>query len=84
VRYLKISVADTGKGIEPEDQKRIFEPFYSSKIGGTGLGLPICKKIIASHRGGRIDVASKKGEGTTVNIFLPIIEGALNGDGIGE
>jgi PAS domain S-box-containing protein len=75
VRYLKISVADTGKGIEPEDQKRIFEPFYSSKIGGTGLGLPICKKIIASHRGGRIDVVSQKGEGTTVNILLPIIEG---------
>ena len=70
--YLKISISDTGKGIEPEHQKKIFEPFYSSKIGGTGLGLPICKKIIASHRGGRIDVVSKKGEGTTVNILLPI------------
>jgi len=45
VRYLKISVSDTGKGIDAEHQKRIFEPFYSSKIGGTGLGLPICKKI---------------------------------------
>jgi PAS domain S-box-containing protein len=75
VRYLKISVSDTGKGIDTEHQKRIFEPFYSSKIGGTGLGLPICKKIIASHRGGRIDVVSQKGEGTTVNILLPIIEG---------
>ncbi len=84
VRYLKISVSDTGKGIDDEHQKRIFEPFYSSKIGGTGLGLPICKKIIASHRGGSIDVVSKKGEGTTVNILLPIIEGALNGDGVSE
>ena len=83
-RYLKISISDTGKGIEPEHQKKIFEPFYSSKIGGTGLGLPICKKIIASHRGGHIDVVSEKGEGTTVNIFLPIIEEALDNDGVRE
>jgi two-component system sensor histidine kinase AtoS len=74
-RYLKISISDNGKGIEPEHQKKIFEPFFSSKIGGTGLGLPICQKIIASHRGGRIDVDSKKGAGTAVNIFLPITEG---------
>ena len=84
VRHLKISVTDTGKGIDTEHQKRIFEPFYSSKIGGTGLGLPICKKIIASHRGGHIDVVSEKGEGTTVNIFLPIIEEALDNDGVRE
>jgi two-component system sensor histidine kinase AtoS len=83
-RYLKISISDNGKGIAPEHQKKIFEPFFSSKIGGTGLGLPICKKIIASHRGGRIDVDSKKGAGTTVNIFLPISERASDSDGVIE
>jgi two-component system sensor histidine kinase AtoS len=83
-RYLKISISDNGKGIAPEHQKKIFEPFFSSKVGGTGLGLPICQKIIASHRGGRIDVESKKGAGTTVNIFLPISERASDSDGVIE
>ena len=83
-RYLKISISDNGKGIAPEHQKKIFEPFFSSKIGGTGLGLPICQKIIASHRGGRMDVISQEGEGTTVNILLPIIEREQQGDGVIE
>ena len=66
-----IEVADTGPGIPPEDLRRIFEPFYSRRVGGTGLGLPIARRIIAAH-GGRIDVESTVGEGTRVLVRLPV------------
>jgi len=66
-----IEVADTGPGIPPEDLRRIFEPFYSKRPSGTGLGLPIARRIVAAH-GGRIDVDSVVGEGTRVRIRLPV------------
>ena len=71
--YIKISIADTGTGIEPEKMSQIFEPFYTSKpIGeGTGLGLPIVHGIV-SDAGGHIDVASVVGKGTTFSVHLPI------------
>jgi nitrogen-specific signal transduction histidine kinase len=66
-----IAVADTGRGIPPEDRQRMFEPFYSRKRGGTGLGLSIARRIITAHRG-RIDVESEVGRGTRFLIRLPV------------
>jgi signal transduction histidine kinase len=67
---VRIEITDTGKGIEPEDIAKIFEPYYSTKETGTGLGLAIVKKAIDDH-GGSISVSSKIGSGTTFTIILP-------------
>jgi signal transduction histidine kinase len=69
-----ISVADTGSGIAPEEQRRIFQPFISKKPGGTGLGLAIAQRIVTAH-GGRIDVESVPEQGSRFTIFLPLVEG---------
>ena len=71
-RYVKISVTDTGVGIDEAIQHKIFEPFFTTKEvnRGTGLGLASAFSIIKSH-GGVINVHSKKGKGATFNIFLP-------------
>jgi signal transduction histidine kinase len=66
-----VVVRDTGPGIPPEHQERIFEPFFSSKSGGTGLGLPIAKRIVEAH-GGTIGIESRPGEGTAVTVTLPL------------
>jgi nitrogen fixation/metabolism regulation signal transduction histidine kinase len=65
-----IAVRDTGPGMSRETAGRIFELYFSTKDAGTGLGLPITKKIIEEH-GGTIRVASEPGRGTTVTIELP-------------
>jgi len=68
-----VSVADTGGGI-PEDQlNRIFEPFYTTKKKGSGLGLMLVQRIVRAH-GGRIDLQSQVGRGTTFRIWLPLHE----------
>ncbi|HOP06857.1 MAG TPA: ATP-binding protein [candidate division Zixibacteria bacterium] len=67
---IKVSVRDFGSGIPQEDISRIFTPFYSSRPGGTGLGLPLVSKIVELH-GGQINIESSVGEGTTVTISLP-------------
>jgi signal transduction histidine kinase len=69
-----ISITDNGVGIESEKIKKIFEPYYSTKDYGTGLGLTIVYKIIQEH-GGNIKVESKKGEGSDFTIFLPLSKG---------
>jgi signal transduction histidine kinase len=66
-----IVVSDSGRGIAGEEQGRVFEPFYSKKPGGTGLGLTIAQRIVAAH-GGRIDLESFSGGGTRFTIALPI------------
>jgi two-component system sensor histidine kinase PilS (NtrC family) len=68
---VAIAVSDTGPGILPEEQRRIFEPFYSRKRGGTGLGLAIVRRIVSAH-GGRIEVESATGKGTRFVIHLPL------------
>jgi PAS domain S-box-containing protein len=74
-RYVKVSVSDTGYGIEKEALERIFEPFFTTKKvnEGTGLGLSVVHGIIKSHDGA-IAVSSTPGEGTNFDIFLPRIE----------
>lgn len=66
-----ISVSDTGRGISAEDLDRIFNPFFTTTKGGTGLGLPAVRRIVRIH-GGRVEVSSTLGQGTTFTIHLPI------------
>jgi PAS domain S-box-containing protein len=68
-----VSVADTGGGIPHEQLNRIFEPFYTTKKKGSGLGLMIVQRIVRAH-GGRIDLESHVGRGTTFRIWLPLHE----------
>ncbi|HKP84092.1 MAG TPA: ATP-binding protein [Pyrinomonadaceae bacterium] len=67
---LRIEIVDTGSGISEEEVKKIFEPFYTTKEQGLGLGMPYSKKIIDQH-GGTISLDSQPGEGTTISIALP-------------
>jgi PAS domain S-box-containing protein len=68
-----VSVVDTGGGIPQEQINRIFEPFYTTKKKGTGLGLMIVQRIIQAH-GGRIELESHVGRGTTFRLWLPLYE----------
>jgi PAS domain S-box-containing protein len=77
-KSISISFADTGSGISEEIQKRIFEPFFSTKgANGTGLGLSVSYGIIEAH-GGHISVASEPAQGTTFMIELPMTEKSEN------
>lgn len=69
-----IEISDTGVGISQKDANKIFEPMYSTKIHGTGLGLSACKNIIEAHSG-HITAKSKKGKGTVVTVVLPFKPG---------
>jgi two-component system NtrC family sensor kinase len=66
-----LSVRDTGRGMEPGETERIFEPFYSTREGGTGLGLSLTRHVVDGH-GGRIECFSEKARGTTFVITLPL------------
>jgi signal transduction histidine kinase len=68
-----INVADTGPGIAPNEQRRIFQPFISKKPSGTGLGLAIAQRIVTAH-GGRIELESVPGQGSCFTICLPLVE----------
>ncbi len=74
---VRLSVRDSGIGIDPAHRSRIFDPFFSTKDEGTGLGLAIVYSIVDAHQG-RIDVESAVGQGTTCSIILP--HPAVGGD----
>ena len=74
--YCRIQISDSGPGIPPEDQEKIFNPYYTTHEEGTGLGLSIVERIVFDHKG-RIWVESSVGEGTAFYIDLPFEE--LNG-----
>jgi len=68
---IRVDVSDTGSGIDPDKIDIIFQPFYTTKPAGMGLGLTYCKEAVESHNGS-IKVKSKVGQGTTFTISLPI------------
>ncbi|WP_290617704.1 MULTISPECIES: sensor histidine kinase [unclassified Arsukibacterium] len=72
---VELTVRDSGKGIEKAEQKRIFEPFYTTKRsnGGSGLGLAIVYNLVASTLGGAISVDSTVGVGTSFRLTLPAV-----------
>ena len=72
-----VAVADTGPGIPPEQRDRIFDPYFTTKARGTGLGLPLAHKIVAAH-GGEIRVAARPGGGTVFTVLLPVATGESN------
>ena len=74
--YALLSVKDTGIGISPQDQERIFEPFYTTKVmarSGTGLGMAVVWGSVKDH-GGFIDFQSAVGQGTTFKLYFPLTE----------
>jgi two-component system sensor histidine kinase AtoS len=71
-RRLQVEIGDTGRGIAPTDAERVFTPFFTTKEGGTGLGLALTHKIIEDH-GGTIDFRSGPRAGTTFRIVLPLV-----------
>ncbi len=71
-KYLLIRIKDNGAGIKPELMEKIFTPFFTTKISGTGLGLPMVQKIIASHKGHISIKNNQHGCGVTVEVALPV------------
>ncbi len=67
---VEVSFADTGVGISKENMKKLFEPLFTTKARGVGLGLSICKNLVENN-GGEIEVQSEEGKGTTVTVSLP-------------
>jgi nitrogen fixation/metabolism regulation signal transduction histidine kinase len=67
---VTVAVSDTGAGMDEEALARVFEPYFSTKTTGTGLGLPIARRNIELN-GGTVEIASERGRGTTVTVRLP-------------
>jgi signal transduction histidine kinase len=65
-----VTIADEGKGMPPAILQQVFDPYFTTKSGGIGLGLTVAKKIVEAHHG-RIEVRSDEGRGTTVRIHIP-------------
>jgi signal transduction histidine kinase len=68
---VALRVVDSGVGMDEEARARVFEPYFSTKASGTGLGLPIARRNVELS-GGRIEVESARGQGTTVIVHLPV------------
>ncbi|HET7462149.1 MAG TPA: ATP-binding protein, partial [Longimicrobium sp.] len=69
-----LEVEDSGTGISPDDLAKVWTPFFSRRPGGTGLGLPIVRRIVEAH-GGRVELESREGRGTRVTVRLPAAAG---------
>jgi len=67
---VRFAVIDNGTGIPDGDLKRVFDPLYSTKSGGMGIGLAICQSIVAAHHGS-ITATNNAGRGTTFSVVLP-------------
>lgn len=74
--FVEISVTDTGEGITPENMNKIFQPLFTTKAKGIGLGLVVCKNLVDAN-GGQIGVESEPGKGTTFMVVLPIERGEI-------
>jgi len=70
--FVKISVSDTGRGMDEEERRKAFLPFFTTKEKGTGLGLALVQKAIVGMRG-KIEVESELRVGTTFHLYLPLI-----------
>jgi len=79
----KVSVSDTGQGISEENMKKIFQPLFTTKAKGTGLGLAVCKRLVEAH-GGEITVGTKVGVGATFNVMIPLRRGEEKAQGAPE
>lgn len=71
LNFIEIKIKDNGSGIRREDLPRVFEPFFSTKAKGTGLGLAVCFQIAQLHSGS-ISIKSREGQGTSVSVILPL------------
>jgi len=80
---ISVQISDTGRGIGEADLARIFEPFFSTRTKGTGLGLWVTQDIVR-HHGGRIEVTSAAGQGTTFNVIIPVDSPALSETDAGQ
>lgn len=69
---VQLDITDTAGGIDPEKQRQIFNPYFTTRQGGTGLGLPMCRRIIEEHDG-HIELHSEPGKGSNFRITLPLI-----------
>lgn len=76
--HVRLAIADTGPGIAPEHLAKVFDPFFSTKDKGTGLGLALVQQIVSEH-GGRIDVHSPAGGGTTFVLTFPALPAGAEG-----
>lgn len=74
-KSVEVVIQDTGEGIAPENMRRIFEPLFTTKTRGVGLGLPLAKQYLEANQG-RIDVESKVGIGTTFRVSFPRLQAA--------
>ncbi len=74
--YAVISIQDEGNGMSKEKLENIGKPFFSTKDQGTGLGLPICLRILKEHNG-KLNIKSKNGEGSTFQVILPLEAAAV-------
>ena len=68
---MLVAVRDSGPGVDPESLQRLFDAFYTTKMGGMGMGLSICRTIVQAH-GGKIWTSREAGPGATVQFALPI------------
>jgi signal transduction histidine kinase len=78
--HVTVTIRDRGVGIAAEDMARIFDPYFTTRRAGTGLGLPIAKNIIEGL-GGALSISSEPGEGTEISIDLPLVRNSAPGTG---